>query len=128
MKQISILIVNDDVNSCKLFKAYCTMAGYNARSVGSAEEALSQLTTVHPDLIMLDMKLPGMSGMTFLHNLKADPFTCDIHVVVTTVYNEHYSQQQIKKAGADGFLIVPKEREQVMEVIANTISEIAKEF
>jgi CheY-like chemotaxis protein len=121
MRQISILIVNDDLNSCKLFKTYCTMAGYDAWSVESAEQALAQLATVHPDLIILDMKLPGMNGMTLLHTLKANPATCDIHVVATTVYYEQYDRKQVMEAGADGFLIVPTDRVQIMELIANTI-------
>jgi CheY-like chemotaxis protein len=123
MRQISILIVNDDLNSCKLFKTYCTMAGYDAWSVESAEQALAQLATVHPDLIILDMNLPGMNGMTFLRHLKADPAMRDIHVVITTVYHEHYDRKQVMEAGADGFLIVPSQKKLIMELIANTISE-----
>src|SRR5450432_1819154 len=116
MRQISILIVNDDLNSCKLFKTYCTMAGYDAWSVESAELALAQLATVHPDLIILDMKLPGMNGMTFLRHLKADPAMRDIHVVITTVYHEHYDRKQVMEAGADGFLIVPSQKKLIMEL------------
>jgi CheY-like chemotaxis protein len=126
MKKPFILIVNDDPNSCKLFQTYCRLADYDAIYVLNAEEALETFTTRHPDLIILDMKLPGMDGMAFLRTLKTNPTTDTIRVVVTTVYNECYNQKQVLEAGADGFLIVPNRRELIMKLVTETISDMLK--
>jgi CheY-like chemotaxis protein len=124
MNKDLILIVNDDPNSCKLFKIYAVRAGYDALSTDSAEQALTLLPTVHPVMIISDIQLPGMDGVAFLRRLKAAPATRDIPVIVTSVYYERYSQQYVMEAGANGYIIVPAEREQFMELVENTIRAV----
>ena len=126
MKEKFILIVNDDVNSGKLFKTYATQAGYEPLVLGSAEQAMIYLDTALPDLIILDIKLPGMNGIAFLKRLKADPKTSGIPVVVTTVYYEDYTQKQIIEAGANNCLIVPAERDEILEFVESAIAAIGK--
>jgi CheY-like chemotaxis protein len=128
MKEKFILVVNDDPNSGKLFKTYATRAGYESLAVGSAEQALIYLEIGHPDLIILDIELPGINGIALLQRLKANPTTRDIHVIVTTVYYEHYTRKQIIEAGADDFLVVPAERDEVMALVESTISAIVKKL
>jgi PAS domain S-box-containing protein len=84
----SILLVEDDPGIARLIATQLEKAGYETDTVGSAEEALERLRVVRPDLMTVDVRLPGMDGFALIERLSADPRTRDIPVVVITVHDD----------------------------------------
>ena len=60
-----------------------------------------------PHVILLDLELPGMGGLTLVRKLKADPTTRNIHVVAVTSYPERYKKSEAMAAGCDAYLVKP---------------------
>jgi CheY-like chemotaxis protein len=82
-----VLIVDDDEPSAKLMAILVRGEGYEARVAHSAEEALELVETWLPQLIVFDLVLPLMSGVTMAEKLKADPRTRDIVLVAVSAWN-----------------------------------------
>lgn len=80
----SILIVEDDPYIARLLIHLFEMSGYDARLARSAEAAARELSVRRPDLIALDLNLPGASGQSFLRLVRRQPDTRDLPVVVIT--------------------------------------------
>jgi DNA-binding response OmpR family regulator len=84
----AILLVEDDPDIARLIATQLEQAGYETDTVTSAEETLDQLRIVLPDLITVDVRLPGMDGFALIERLSADPRTRDIPVLVITVHDD----------------------------------------
>jgi signal transduction histidine kinase/CheY-like chemotaxis protein len=85
---LSILLVEDDPDVAHLLAAQLEKAGYDTDTVASAEEALDQVRVVLPDLITVDVSLPGMDGFALIERLSADPRTRNIPVVVISIHDD----------------------------------------
>jgi putative two-component system response regulator len=82
-----ILIVEDDVNSMFLMERYTRSSGCRALGTTSGENALALARQEKPDVIFLDLMLPGMTGWEILQALRADPLTQPIPVIICTALN-----------------------------------------
>jgi CheY-like chemotaxis protein len=82
-----ILIVEDDVNSMFLMERYTRSSGCRALGTTSGENALALARQEKPDVIFLDLMLPGMTGWEVLQALRADPMTQPIPVIICTALN-----------------------------------------
>jgi CheY-like chemotaxis protein len=79
-----ILVVDDQPYIRDVHVLLLRAAGYEATALASATEALARLSDVRPDLILLDMGMPGMNGRQFLARLRADPAWAELPVIVAT--------------------------------------------
>jgi CheY-like chemotaxis protein len=104
---MKILVVEDHVSQLKLANHVLTSSGHNVTDAANAEQAFLSIKADRPDLILLDLGLPGMDGLTLVRKLKADPATRDIHVVAVTSYPEDYSRDAALSAGCDAYLMKP---------------------
>ena len=102
-----ILIVDDNPLNLKVVRVLLTVEGYDVRTALNADEALALLRTFHPRLILMDIQLPGMDGLTLTRHLKADPATRDIRVVALTAYAMKGDDQKALDAGCDGYITKP---------------------
>ena len=84
----SILLVEDDPDVARLIATQLESAGYETDVVTSGEEALERLRILLPDLITVDVRLPGMDGFALIERLAADPRTREIPVLVITVHDD----------------------------------------
>ena len=80
-----ILVVDDDESLLELVKAVLEEDGYSVETANNGEEALEKLKTIKPDLILLDMMMPGMSGREVCENIRKDPKTKGLKVAFITV-------------------------------------------
>jgi two-component system, cell cycle response regulator DivK len=107
MKRVRILLVDDFEDARDMYTTYLEFDGFEVISAGTALEALSTAAAHQPDLILMDAGLPGMTGWEAIAELKANPATRDIPVLMLTGHVLKESQDRAAAAGADGFIPKP---------------------
>ena len=103
----SILIVEDDPMNVKLVSVLLSDEGYDLRSAVSAEDALNVLATFKPDLILMDIQLPGKSGLELTRELRTNPEMNTASIVALTAYGRKEDEKDCLSAGCDGFIGKP---------------------
>lgn len=102
-----ILIADDNQQNCELLEAYLAGEGYLIDFSNDGEATLTQVEREQPDLILLDIMMPRMSGYEVCARLKKSQATCDIPIIMVTALNESGDIEKAVNAGADDFLSKP---------------------
>jgi ribonuclease P protein subunit RPR2 len=102
---LHILVVDDDPNLRALLRTSFEVADINVDEADSARSAAQKIASRHPDVVVLDVAMPGVDGITFCRGLKTDPITREIAVVLLT--GDAVSESVGRDAGADAFLRKP---------------------
>ena len=102
-----ILIVDDNPVNLKLARVVLSTDGYQIRTASNAEEAATLMAAQLPDLILMDIQLPGLDGLEFTRRLKADPATRHITIVAMTAYAMRGDEERALAAGCDGYIRKP---------------------
>ena len=102
-----VLIVEDNEMNLELARDILQASGHDTWEAGNAEDGLQLAKEHKPDLVLMDIQLPGMSGIEALKALRADPSTAAIPVVAITASVMLSDREQIIKAGFDGFIEKP---------------------
>ena len=102
-----VLVVDDNPINLELASYVLATDGWDVVTAGDALEALRCLEASHPDLILMDIQLPGMDGLTLTRQIKADPATRHITVVAFTAYAMKGDEEIMRAAGCDGYLAKP---------------------
>jgi two-component system, OmpR family, alkaline phosphatase synthesis response regulator PhoP len=102
-----ILIADDNVQNCELIDAYLAEEGYEMSVAYDGLQALKRTEEQLPDLILLDIMMPKLSGYEVCQRLKANPRTKDIPVLMVTALNEQGDIEKAVRAGCDDFLSKP---------------------
>ncbi|HBB34458.1 MAG TPA: hybrid sensor histidine kinase/response regulator [Cyanobacteria bacterium UBA8803] len=110
----SILIVDDTPNNIRVLFDILDRAGFNLAVVKSGEMALEKLPLIQPDLILLDIMMPGMDGFETCRRLKADPTSKDIPIIFMTVLSDLESKVKGLQMGAVDYITKPIQVEEVM--------------
>jgi signal transduction histidine kinase/CheY-like chemotaxis protein len=110
-----VLVIEDDPAAASLLRTYLTGAGYAVHEVSSGEAGIELAGTLRPDLILLDVMLPGMDGWTVLQRLKADERLGHIPVVVVTVVDDREAALAL---GAVDYFVKPVERRALLDSMA----------
>lgn len=103
----SILIVDDQPVNVELAKFLLAIEGYVVHTAPDAETALRLLPELRPELILMDVQLPGMGGLELTRRLKADPVYSQTIVLALTAYAMKGDQDKAMAAGCDGYLAKP---------------------
>ncbi|NIA08152.1 MAG: response regulator [Actinobacteria bacterium] len=103
----TILVVDDNSQNLELLQAYLEELQCKVISAADGVKALECVAKENPDLILLDIMMPRMSGFEVCRKLKADPDTADIPVVMVTALNELGDIERAVAAGTDDFLSKP---------------------
>ena len=104
---MKILVIEDHAADLKLADLVLSTAGHDVSAVEAAEQAFAAIQEDRPQLILLDLDLPGMDGLALVRQLKADPGTRAIRVVAVTFYSEKYPKAAALAAGCDAYLLKP---------------------
>ena len=107
MKMARILVIDDNLTNLTLISDLLAFEGYEILKAMDAEEAQVILTGTLPDLILMDIALPGMDGLTFTRHLKADARTRHIRIVALTAFAMKGDEQKARDAGCDGYVTKP---------------------
>jgi len=106
MKEL-ILIVEDNDKNLKLARDLLRFHGFDTIEATSAEDGISLAHERKPDLVLMDIQLPGMDGVSALHKLREDEETAAIPVVALTASVMKEDRERFDKAGFDGFITKP---------------------
>jgi two-component system cell cycle response regulator len=104
---LKILIVEDTPSDFKLARLVLESSGHQVDGRDAAEKALQAVKEDRPQIVLLDLMLPGMDGLAFARMLKADPDTRDIQVVAVTCFPERFTKAAALAAGCDAYLTKP---------------------
>ncbi|MBX3065616.1 MAG: response regulator [Anaerolineae bacterium] len=110
----TVLVIDDDATVHDLMQRFLSKEGYHVESASNAEDGLIKARELHPDVITLDVMMPGTDGWTVLTQLKADAQLAKIPVVMMTMLGD---QSLGYSLGAADFLTKPIEREQLVGVL-----------
>ncbi|MFA5144168.1 MAG: response regulator [Candidatus Omnitrophota bacterium] len=116
MANKKILIVDDEPDILRATKVRLASLGYEVVTATDGKDIFSVIRKELPDLILLDLRLPGISGDEICINLKADEKLKDIPIVMFTASSDFNINNMIKKIGAEGYLIKPFSSEDLMQV------------
>ena len=107
LPQSTVLIVDDNPQNVELLQAFLEALPVKLVTAADGLDALRQVEQHHPDLILLDIMMPHMSGFQVCRKLKGDPRTRDIQVLMVTALNELGDIEQATECGTDDFVSKP---------------------
>lgn len=127
---MKILIVDDNSTNLKLVSEVLEFEGYLVEGAEDAERAQEMLRRSVPDLILMDIALPGMDGLTLTRKLKADERTRHIRILALTAFAMKGDEQKAREAGCDGYITKPIDTRnlplQVAEILQRSTTPKAK--
>jgi len=113
----SILVVEDNPVNMRLVRLLLRSHGYLVHEATTGQEALAWLRGGKPDLILLDMQLPGMDGFALATILKADVATGPIPLVAITAFAMKGDEERVLASGCDAYLAKPIDDAELLRVI-----------
>ena len=117
----TLLIVDDETHVRKLLQMLLQNQGYQTQTAGSGEEALELVAQRPPDLILLDIMMPGMDGYEVARQLKSDKATSNIPIIMLSALGEHSARISGLEAGAEDFLSKPVESAELWLRVRNLL-------
>jgi two-component system phosphate regulon response regulator PhoB len=106
-KSNRVLIVDDEPEVVDLVQMVLNMGGYSVSSARDGQEALAAIRAEPPDLILLDVRMPKMSGLRVLEQLQTDPATAPIPVIMLSVVTTYPEVREALEQGAIAYLAKP---------------------
>ncbi len=110
LRSARVLIVDDHAHNVELLGAYLEELECEVMTAADGAEAMAKIEATPPDLILLDVMMPRVSGYQVCARVKADPATRDIPVIMVTALNEVGDVERAVESGADDFLTKPVNR------------------
>jgi two-component system, cell cycle response regulator DivK len=118
-----ILIVEDNDKNLKLVRDVLQVKGYKTLEAGTAEDGIKLAAEHKPDLILMDIHLPGMNGIDALGVLRADPTTAAIPVIAVTASVMQQDRKLITDAGFDGYVGKPINLKEFLDAVSGTLAK-----
>lgn len=116
-----ILIVDDNQPNCELLEAYLIGLDCDVEFAADGREALEKVRTFRPDLILLDVMMPRLSGFEVCRTLKDDPATSRTMILMVTALNELGDIERAVQAGTDDFLSKPVNKIELLKRVENML-------
>jgi CheY-like chemotaxis protein len=128
VKSQPVLIVDDNASNLRLIQAILDAEGcYTVKSAMDAEEALQVLQDWQPNLILMDIQMPGIDGLELTRRLKADPRYRSIVIVALTAYAMLGDEDKALAAGCDGYITKPIDSRVLPDVIERYLKRVSIE-
>jgi len=118
-----ILIVDDDVDITEFMKALVSMGGHQPTTVNDSTKAIEVANSVHPDLITLDLMMPGLTGFELCDLLHNDPEFAKIPIVIVSARDDRESKDKAIEMGAKDYITKPFGVEELINKIKMLTAE-----
>lgn len=112
-----ILVVDDDEHILRSLSQYLELEDFNVVSASSGPEALKLFEQERPDLLVLDVMMPGMDGFQVLETLRKDPDTAQVPVLMLTARDQHNDILKGYQMGATSYLVKPFNLDELVDAI-----------
>ena len=119
----TVMIVEDNELNMKLFNDLLRANGYDTMPMRNGHEALDALKTHKPDLIIMDIQLPEVSGLEVTKTIKQDDNLRDIPVIAVTAFAMKGDEERILQGGCEGYLSKPISVATFVETVRNYVGE-----
>jgi chemotaxis family two-component system response regulator PixH len=117
----TVLVVEDTPSEMELMSHYLRESGCLVMSAVTAQEALEKAVQQHPDVIVTDVVMPGMSGFELCRSLKKHPETAKVPIVICTSKDQDIDRLWGMKQGADAYLTKPYTQDQLVQMVRSVI-------
>lgn len=117
-----ILIIDDDESNRKLLEVLVQADGHSAISAADGEVGIALANAERPDVILLDLMMPGLDGFEVVRRLKKNTATASLPIIVVTALYDVASRQRIATWGADGVIMKPVDRWELSQRIAKLLA------
>ena len=121
MSDKNVMVVEDNEKNRKLMRVVLKAKGYNVIEATTGEEALNILKNQKPDIILMDIQLPGIDGLTLVRQIKADLLTKDIPIIAVTAYAMKGDEQKFIETGCDSYISKPINTQELPLVVEKYI-------
>ena len=114
---MKILYIEDHPAQSDIMKQMLEFSGYDVVLAMNGEEGIEKARTAQPDIILMDLRMPGMGGIEAIKQLKQDPLVSKIPVVVLSAWTSQRNREDAEAAGAAKFLAKPVDTKRLIEEI-----------
>lgn len=118
-----VLIVEDDLLNRMFYEAVFQQRGYEMMLVDDGARVLEAVDTFAPDIITMDIHLPNISGRKLIRQIKRDPAKSHIPILAITAYAGKRDEEEIRKAGAQGYLAKPLSIDSLLREVDGLLGE-----
>lgn len=122
MPAATVLVIEDNPVNMELASDLLRIQGYEVLQAFTASEALSLLRNVKPDLILMDVQLPGLNGLDLTRELRADPKTKGLPIIAITAYAMTGDDEKAFRAGCDAYIAKPIEARKLFQVVGDVLA------
>jgi DNA-binding response OmpR family regulator len=126
MTMSRILVAEDERDIRELIGFTLRFAGFEVVLVENGVEAMERATVEQPDMILLDVRMPKMSGYDVCRNLKADPVTCDIPIVFLSAKGQEREIEQGLDSGALEYIVKPFAPDELINQVRDILQRVGR--
>ena len=119
---MKILVVEDDPVSLRLASEVIQSSGHVVMLATTADQAICSIKAVCPDVILLDLRLPGIKGLAVARQCREEPSTSGIPIIALTSYTEEYCKDEALKAGCDTYIVKPIDTRKLLTQIEDAVA------
>ena len=123
MPDKNVMVVEDNEKNRKLVRVVLKAKGYNIIEAATGEEALNLLKNQKPDIILMDIQLPGIDGLTLIKQIKASVITKDIPIIAVTAYAMKGDEQKILDTGCNAYVSKPINTQELPLIVEKYIKK-----
>jgi two-component system cell cycle response regulator DivK len=121
----TVVVVEDDENTREVFRAILEHTGHRVMEAEDGRAGVTLIRETHPDVVVLDLGLPGLNGRGVVAELKADPSTADVPIIVVTAAAEEETRRWALHQGCDDFLEKPVELRALTQAVDRCLGHAA---
>jgi two-component system cell cycle response regulator len=125
---MKILIIEDDPLSLRLASGVLQAGGHVVMLAISADQAINSMKAVRPDVILLDLRLPGIKGLAIAQQCREEAATRDISIIAVTAYSQEYGKGRALKAGCDAYIVKPINTRTLLQQVEEVVAGREKTF
>ncbi|MGA9451890.1 MAG: response regulator [Verrucomicrobiia bacterium] len=117
-----ILVVEDDPDQLEVIRLSLKAAGFAIGTAANGTEALVKTRSISPDLVVLDLMLPGLNGFDVCESLRRDPATASVPIIILTGMCSQFGRFAGLESGADDFILKPFDPQQLVSKVEKLLS------